>query len=84
MFRATNIVKNSERMKYVCSGYGIAFHDAGWWSFGDYLARNVGSFCANNSSSSHTDNRKNNYIVSGEGLMMKLMATLVQGRKRLA
>ena len=33
LFEATNIVKNSDKEKYVYSGYGITFDSAGLWSF---------------------------------------------------
>ena len=29
LFTATNIIKNSDKEKYVYSGYGIAFHGTG-------------------------------------------------------
>ena len=47
LFGATNIVKNSDKRKYVYNGYGIAFDGKGEWSFGNSYARNVvinGSF----------------------------------------
>ena len=46
LFKATNIVKNSDKEKYVYRGYGITFDSAG--------------------SSSHSDNRKNNFFILGE------------------
>ena len=33
LFGATNILRNSDREKYVYSGYGIAFDGKGLWSF---------------------------------------------------
>ena len=48
-------------------GYGIAFDGAGSWSFANEFARNVIIFGDDNSSSSHADNRKNNFLVLGEG-----------------
>ena len=30
---ATNIVKNGDKGKWVCSGYGIVFDGAGSWNF---------------------------------------------------
>ena len=63
----TNIVKNSDKNKNVYSCYGIAFDGAGLWCFGNDLTGNdVGYFCADNSSSSHPDNRKNIFLTSGE------------------
>ena len=66
LFRATNIVKNSDKGKYVYSGCGITFDSAGSWSFDNDFARNVIIFGVDNSSSSHSDNCKNNFSVLGE------------------
>ena len=44
------------------SGYGIRFCGAGSYSFGTDFARNVITFGAANTSSSHTDNCKNNFF----------------------
>ena len=49
------------------SGYGIAFDGLGSWSCGNDFARNVMIFDDYNSSSSHSDNRKNNFSVLSEG-----------------
>ena len=49
------------------SGYGIVFDRKGEWNFGNVCARNIINFGIDNSSSSHTDNRKNNFLVLGEG-----------------
>ena len=49
------------------SGYRIAFVRAGSWSFGSDFARNVAFFGDDNSSSSHFDNRKNNFLILDEG-----------------
>ena len=67
LFVVTNIVKNSDTGKCVYSGYGIAFDGKDSWSFGNDLTRNVATFGVDNSSSHHTDNRKNNFLVLGEG-----------------
>ena len=64
---AASIVKNSDKEKYVYSGYGIAFDGKGEWSFGNDYARNLIIFGVYNSSSSHADNLKNNFLVLGEG-----------------
>ena len=47
--------------------YGITFDGKGEWSFGNDYARNIIIFGVNNSSSSHVDNLKNNFLVLGEG-----------------
>ena len=67
MFGATSIIKNSDKEKYVYSGYGIAFDGKGEWSFNNDIVRNVVNFGLDNSSSSHADNLKNNFLVLGEG-----------------
>ena len=48
------------------NGYGITFDSAGSWSFNNDTARNVLIFGVNNSSSSYSDDNKNNFLVSGE------------------
>ena len=45
----------------------MAFDGKGPWSFGNDFARNVTIFGIDNSSSSHTDNHKNDFLVLGEG-----------------
>ena len=67
LFGATNIVKISDKEKYVYSGYGITFYDAGSWSFGKGTTRNVIIFGVDNSSSSHVDNLKNDFLILGLG-----------------
>ena len=64
-FGATNIVKNSDKEKHIYSGYGITFDSAGSWSFDNDFAGNVIIFGIANSSSSHSDNRKNNFLILG-------------------
>ena len=51
----------------IYSGYGKAFDGTGSWNFGNDFAGNVIIFSAGNSSSSHTDNHKNNFLILGEG-----------------
>ena len=64
---AINALKNSDNEKYLHSGYGITFDSAVSWSFGNDIARNVVIFVVDKCSSSHADNRKNNFLVLGEG-----------------
>ena len=68
LFGATNIAWNSDKEKYVYSGYVITFHSSGSWSFGNGSARNVIFFGVDNSSSSHFYNRKNNFLILGKGI----------------
>ena len=67
LFGATNIVKASEKSKFVYSGYGIIFDAKGNWNFDNDFARNVIIFDVDDSSLSHINNRKNNFLVLGEG-----------------
>ena len=63
MFRqdATSVVKNSDKEKHVYSGYGIIFDSVYSWSFNNETTRNIIVFGIENSSPSHSHNRKNNF-----------------------
>ena len=63
LFGAINTAKNNDKNKYAYSGYGIAFDGLGPWSFSNDFARNALIFDIDNSSSSHTANLKNNFLV---------------------
>ena len=77
---------------YSCCG--IAFDGKGNQNFGNDFARNVIIYGADNNSSSHTDNRKNNFLVLGEGdasgingtfcALEKKFSILVKQRKNFA
>ena len=66
LFGAISILKNSDKEKYVYSGYRTTTVDAGSWSFDNNFARNAIIFGVDNSSSSHSENRKNNFSVLDE------------------
>ena len=68
MFGAANIIKKSDKEKYVYSNHGIEFDRKGEWSFGNDYAKNVVVFEVDNILSSHTDNLKNDFIILGDGL----------------
>ena len=59
--------KNNDKEKYAYSGYGKAFDEKGEWSFGNDCAKNVIILGVDNSSSSYTDNLKNDSLILGEG-----------------
>ena len=63
------------------SGYVIAFDGAGPWNFGDDFAGNVIIFGVHNSLSSHTDNRRDNFLLLGEGPTYGINKALVHQRK---
>ena len=67
LFRATGIVKNNNKQKYVSSDYRIKFDSAGSCSFDNDTAKTFVIFSVVNSSSFHADNRKNNSLVLDEG-----------------
>ena len=67
LFGAASIVKSSDKEKYVYIGYEITLDSSGSWSFDNNTARNFIIFGVDNSSSSHADNHKNNFLVLGEG-----------------
>ena len=66
LFGATNVVRNSDKEKYVYSGYEITFDSRGSWIFDNEFARDVIIFGFDNSLSSNVDNRKNNFLILGE------------------
>ena len=66
LFEATNKVKNSDKEKYVYSGYGITFDSESSWKFDNDFARNVKIFGVDNTSSFHSDNHKNNFLILDE------------------
>ena len=58
----------ADKSKFTYNGRGIAFDGKkSYQSFDNNTARNVVIFGVDNSSSSHIDNPKNNFLVSGEG-----------------
>ena len=65
-FGATNIVKNSDKEKYMQSGCGVVFDGKAQWSFDNGTARNVIIFGVNSSSLSHSGNHKNILLILGE------------------
>ena len=61
--------------KYV-KGHGITLDSAGSWSFNNDIGRNVNFFGVDDSSSSHSDNCKNNFLILGEGLTYGINGSL--------
>ena len=51
----------SNDKEWVYSGYGISFDEKGLWTFGNDFIINVLIFLADNSSSFHPYNQKNNF-----------------------
>ena len=57
------------------SGCGITFDSAGSWSFNNGITKNIIIFGVNNSSSSHANNHKNDFLVLGKGLTFGMNET---------
>ena len=56
-----DLVRNTIKSKFTYNGQGVEFDGECQWSFGNEFARNVVISGFDNSSSSHTDNQKNNF-----------------------
>ena len=84
LFGATSIVKNSDKENYVCCGYGITFNSRDCWSFDNDNARNVIIFGVDNSSSSHVDNRKNNFLMLGLGPTFRINGSFGLSEKKIS
>ena len=67
MFGAIKIVKNIDKDKWIYNGFGKAFDGNFLLSFGNTFARKFVHFGVGISSSSHSDNRKNNFLILDEG-----------------
>ena len=81
LFGGTTVVTNSDREKWMYSGYGIAVSGKGMYSSGNDYARNVVIFAFDNSSSSHADNNEGKGKV--KEILLVLMETSLYQRKSL-
>ena len=66
------------------SGYRTTIDNSGSWSFDNNTPRNVIIFGVDNSSSSQSDNFKNDFLILGECLTFEIMEALIYQRKKLA
>ena len=66
------------------SGCGMRFGGAGSWSFDNDTARNVLIFGVDNRSSSYVENRKNNFLVLGEGPTFRINGSFVSPEKNVS
>ena len=67
LFGTVKLRRNTIKSKFTYNGRGIAFDGEGSRSFGNDFARNAIIIGVDHSLSSHTDSRKNNFLVLGEG-----------------
>ena len=70
------------KSKFTYNGRGIAFDGEGSSSFDNDYVRNVVIFGVDNSSSFHTDNKKNNFLVLGEGQNQGINDSIGAAEKR--
>ena len=63
------------------SGYRTTIGNSGSWSFDNNTSRNVIIFGVDNSSSSQSDNLKNDFLILGECLTFEIMEALIYQRK---
>ena len=61
------LVGNAIKRRFTYNGWGIVFDGECSWSFGKEFCRNFVSFGVDNTSLSHTDNGKYNFLLLGEG-----------------
>ena len=67
LFGTVKLTRNANKSKFAYNGGGIESDGDGFRSFDIDSARNVVIFGNDNSSSCHTDNWKNKFLVLGEG-----------------
>ena len=67
LFGTVKLTKNADKSKFTYNGRGIEFDGKGSWSFSNGFARNVTIFFVNNTSSSHMDIQKSNFLIVSEG-----------------
>ena len=79
----TNIVENSDREKYMHSGYGLAFDGKGSWSFNDDFTWNVITFEVDSSQSSYTDNPENDFLILGKRYILHTNNSFGATEKRI-
>ena len=66
MLGTVKLVRNEIKSKFTYNDRRITFDGEDSWTFGNNFAGNVLISSVDNSSSSHTDNQKNNFLVLGE------------------
>ena len=61
LFGMANLVRNVFKSKFAYNVSDIAFDEEGTWSFSNNFARDVLTFNVDDTSSSYTDNHRNNF-----------------------
>ena len=66
LFGTVKLTINTDKSKFIYNGRGITFDGAGKWNFVNGYDENVVICGVDDISSSHTDDKKINYLVLGE------------------
>ena len=83
MLGATNIGKNRDKGQFVYRSYGIAFDGKCQCCFGNDTGKNVIISGVDNSSSSHTDNLKKDFLILGDGATFGINGRFVASVKNM-
>ena len=83
LFGATNVLKNSDKEKYLYGRYWIAFDSRGSRSFEDDFAKILIIIGVDDSSPSHCDNGKNNFLILGNGPTFCINGSFESQEKRV-
>ena len=81
LFGTAKLVRNTIKKKFTHNCGGIAFDGEGSWSFDNGYARYVVIFGVDNSSSSHIDACKKNFLLLAEGLTQCINGSSVAAEK---
>ena len=76
-------MNNSVKKEWVYSGYGIELYGKSTLGFGHNYGKNIIVLGVDNSSSSHTDNCKNRFLVSDEGDTFDINGSFVAPEKNV-
>ena len=67
LFRTVKLLRIGSKSNFFYNHQGITFDGGSLWSFGDSFAKNIEIFGVDDSTSSHTCNKKINFFVLDEG-----------------
>ena len=81
LFGGVSLIKNIDIDQYKYSGHGIGFDRKGEFSFGNGAGINCIFFGADLSSSSHANNKKNNFLVLDKDFVQEINGTMIYAEK---
>ena len=80
----SQIDENAGKSKFAYNGRGIAFDGKDMWSYSNDFSRCVVIFVVDNTSSFHTNNQKNTFLILGEQPTEDINDSVGAGEKKLA